>query len=68
LITWQAAHVRVETRSELTRGVTIADLLSSDRPPEKNCEIATAVDVDGFIALFLNRMATLSARTPQRRR
>jgi purine nucleosidase len=68
LITWQAAHVRVETRSELTRGVTIADLLSSDRPPEKNCEIATAVDVDGFIALFLNRMATLSALTRQRRR
>jgi purine nucleosidase len=63
LITWQAAHVRVETGSELTRGVTIADLLGSDRPPERNCEVATAVDADGFVELFLDRMSTLSALT-----
>jgi len=60
LITWSAAHVRVETGSEVTRGVTIADLLWSDDPPEQNCEIATAVDVDGFIQHFLDRMANLS--------
>lgn len=63
LVTWAPAHVVVETRSEATRGVTIADLLTSDCPPEPNCEIATAVDVDGFMGLFLDHMANLSQRT-----
>jgi inosine-uridine nucleoside N-ribohydrolase len=65
LVTWAPAHVAVETGSQVTRGVTIADLLTSDSPPEPNCEIATAVDVDGFTRLFLDRMASLSRRVGQ---
>jgi purine nucleosidase len=65
LVTWAPARVAVETGSRVTRGVTIADLLTSDRPPEPNCEIATSVDVDGFTRLFLDRMASLSQRVRQ---
>jgi inosine-uridine nucleoside N-ribohydrolase len=65
LVTWTPAHVAVETRSELTRGVTVADLLTTERPPERNCEIATAVDADAFTGLFVDRMASLSQLVEQ---
>jgi inosine-uridine nucleoside N-ribohydrolase len=65
LVTWAPAHVAVETASQVTRGVTIADLLTSDSPPEPNCEIATAVDVESFTRYFLDRMASLSQRVGQ---
>jgi purine nucleosidase len=55
---WKPAHVRVETASERTRGIAVADLLTSDRPPAPNCRIATGVDVDGFTAFFLDRIAS----------
>ena len=59
LVTWQDAHVAVETEGRFTRGVAVADLLMWQDPPEPNCRIATAVDAEGFRALFLERMAGL---------
>jgi purine nucleosidase len=59
LVTWQEAHVAVETAGRFTRGVAVADLLMWEDPPAPNCRIATAVDADAFRALFLERMAGL---------
>jgi purine nucleosidase len=59
LVTWRPAYVQVETVSRVTRGVVVADLLTSAEPPTANCQIATAVDVDGFIELFVARIATI---------
>jgi inosine-uridine nucleoside N-ribohydrolase len=59
LVTWQDAHVAVETAGRVTRGVAVADLLMWEDPPAPNCRIATAVDADAFRALFLERMAGL---------
>jgi purine nucleosidase len=59
LVTWQDAHVAVETAGRVTRGVAVADLLMWEDPPTPNCRIATDVDAGAFRALFLERMATL---------
>ncbi|MQA24246.1 MAG: ribonucleoside hydrolase [Micromonosporaceae bacterium] len=59
LVTWRAAHVAVETSSPVTRGVTVADFLTFAQPPPQNCHVATAVDVDGFTDLFVDRVANL---------
>jgi purine nucleosidase len=59
LLTWQPAFVAVETAGRLTRGVTYADLLTSDDPPQPNCEIATGVDAASFRDLFLAGLARL---------
>jgi purine nucleosidase len=59
LVTWRPAYVAVETAGEVARGVTVADLLGSDQPPQANCEIATAVDVEAFTELFLERVSAL---------
>jgi purine nucleosidase len=59
LITWTDAHVAVETAGRFTRGVAVADLLMWENPPTPNARIATAVDAEGFRALFLERMAGL---------
>jgi inosine-uridine nucleoside N-ribohydrolase len=59
LVGWQAAFVQVETSSEVTRGVMVADLLTSDEPPPANCRIAARVDSDAFIELFLDRLSVL---------
>ena len=59
LVTWQQAHVAVETAGRVTRGVAVADLLTWEDPPAPNCRIAAAVDADAFRELFLERMAAL---------
>ena len=59
LVTWRSARVDVETASPIARGVMVADLLTSQFPPAANCDIATAVDVDAFLDLFLQRLAAL---------
>jgi purine nucleosidase len=51
--------VQVETVSPVTRGVAVADLLTSAEPPEPNCRVATDVDVDRFIELFVARIASI---------
>lgn len=40
---WVDAHVRIETESELTRGVIVADLLMRRDPPAANARIAVGV-------------------------
>jgi purine nucleosidase len=59
LVTWRPAHVAVETSSPLTRGVAIADLLTSQSPPEPNCRIGVAVDAPGFLAYFFEQLGRL---------
>jgi purine nucleosidase len=59
LLTFRPAHVAVETTSPLTRGVAVADLLVWEDPPPANCQIAVAVDADGFLDYFLDRMRAL---------
>jgi purine nucleosidase len=59
MVTWQPAHVTVETASTATRGVAVADLLMWENPPTPNCRIATAVDASAFRQYFLDRMARL---------
>jgi inosine-uridine nucleoside N-ribohydrolase len=59
LVRWQPARVHVETASRITRGVTVADLLTSSDALEPNCLIATEVDSDAFLELFHHHMAAL---------
>jgi len=59
LITWTPAFVAVETAGQVTRGVTVADLLMAADPPRPNCEIGTAVQADEVTALLLERIASL---------
>jgi purine nucleosidase len=59
LVTWQPAQVQVEAASRLTRGVTVADLLTSIDAPAANCQIATRVDNVAFMELFLKHVAQL---------
>jgi purine nucleosidase len=59
LVTWQDAHVAVETVGRVTRGVAVADLLQWQDAPEPNCRIGVAVDADAFRELFLQRIARL---------
>ncbi|WP_250037138.1 nucleoside hydrolase [Paractinoplanes maris] len=59
LVTWRPARVEVEICSDITRGVTVADLLTSRNPPEPNCMVATEVDSVAFIEFFLNHVYSL---------
>lgn len=59
LVTWQDAHVQVETQSPVTRGVAVADLLLWENPPPVNARVAVGVDADAFRSYFLERMARL---------
>lgn len=58
-ITWRPAHVSVVTGDGIARGVMVTDLLTSANAPQPNCQIATAVDVDAFMAYFLDAVSTL---------
>lgn len=59
LVTWRPARVEVEVCSDITRGVTVADLLASRHPPQPNCLVATEVDSAAFIEFFLNHVYSL---------
>jgi purine nucleosidase len=59
LLTWRDAFVTVETATERTRGVAVADLLTGHRPPEPNCRIAVDVDVDAARRHLLGRLGSL---------
>ena len=58
LLTWREACVRVETSGAHTRGVAVADLLTTQPAPPANCRIAVGVDVDGFRAHLLECLAS----------
>lgn len=59
LLEWRGAHVAVETGTERTRGVAVADLLTTDDPPEPNAQVAVGVDVDRFRAHLLEELTRL---------
>lgn len=56
LLTWTPAHVDVVTQDGVGRGIAVADLLTGREAPTPNVSVATAVDVDGFMAYFLDRI------------
>ena len=58
-MTWQPAHVAVETTSPVTRGIAIADLGRRESAPTPNAQVAVAVDAAAFMAYFLDQIATL---------
>lgn len=58
-ITWRQAHVSVVTGDGIARGVMVTDMLTSATAPEPNCRIATAVDVEAFMAYFLDAVTKL---------
>ena len=58
LLTTEYRNVEVETQSDLCRGRTVVDRWSrTDRAP--NAHVAVEVDADGFLALLLERIASL---------
>jgi purine nucleosidase len=59
LLTWRDAYVTLEIGAERTRGVAVADLLSTDSPPQPNCRVAVDVDVDGFLAHLVDMLGRL---------
>lgn len=59
LLTWQDAHVQVETVSELARGLVVADRgLALAHPGPVNASVAVDTSVDDFRRLFLDRIST----------
>jgi purine nucleosidase len=59
LLIWRQARVVVETSGTRTRGVAVADLLTTPNSGPPNCRIALDVDAPAFLDLFLGRIATL---------
>ncbi|TDE97553.1 nucleoside hydrolase [Occultella glacieicola] len=59
LLTWVPAHVEVVAGDEVGRGIAVTDLLTGRDAPPANASVATAVDVDGFMTYFLDRIAAL---------
>ncbi|SLN60098.1 nucleoside hydrolase [Pseudooctadecabacter jejudonensis] len=58
LFTGRHINVEIETTSDLTLGMTVADWWGiTDRP--KNCTFIGDLDADGFYALLADRLATL---------
>ncbi len=58
LFTGRHINVEIETQSELTLGMTVADWWGvTDRTP--NCMFMGDLDADGFFALLAERLATL---------
>ena len=60
LVTTQALFVDVETRGEITTGMTVADPRRlTGRPP--NCDVAVAADVPTFLDRLVERVGGLAA-------
>jgi purine nucleosidase len=59
LVTWKPAYVDVVTGDGIARGVVVTDLLTSAEPPEPNCRIATGIDVEAFMKVFLDSVSSL---------
>jgi len=63
LITTEALYVDVETRGELTAGMTVADRRHlTGRPP--NLDVAVAADVPAFMDRLIERIGRLAADHP----
>lgn len=55
-----ARHVAVETRGELTRGMTVIDQRSVVERPATNCDVLTTVDGERGFALLIEAIAEFS--------
>lgn len=64
LFDWRPAFLQVETESDLTRGVVIADLLAAAAPPSPNALIAVDVDVDAAVRFLTGGLGTLRGSLP----
>ena len=67
LITTEALYVDVETRGELTSGMTVADRRHlTGKPP--NVDVAATADIDAFLKRLIERVGALAAarETPSR--
>jgi purine nucleosidase len=67
LITTQALYVDVETRGELTSGMTVADRRHlTGKPP--NVDVAATADIDRFLQRLIERVGALAGarETPSR--
>jgi purine nucleosidase len=63
LVTTEALYVDVETRGELTSGMTVADRRRlTGRPP--NLDVAVSADVTAFMDRFIERVGGLAADHP----
>ena len=58
LFAGRACHVRIETASETTLGMTVVDWWDVTEAP-KNCRVIDQIDDDGFFALLTERLAAL---------
>jgi inosine-uridine nucleoside N-ribohydrolase len=57
LVKKENMHIKVETRGEFTRGVTVvADTPYRSKKGDSNVDVCTDVDSDRFIDFFLNRI------------
>lgn len=59
LATWRDVYVDVVTGDGVGRGVMVTDLLHSKDGRAPNCRIAIDVDVDAFMARFLDAISSL---------
>ena len=63
LVTTEALYVDVETRGELTAGMTVADRRRlTGRPP--NLDVAVTADVPAFMDRLVERIGRLAADHP----
>ncbi len=54
------AHVDVETRGRLTRGMTVIDQRNLLEVPDANCDLLTKIDVDAGFAIINEAIAHFS--------
>jgi inosine-uridine nucleoside N-ribohydrolase len=60
LVKTQPLHVQVETRGEITAGMTVADRRLFRAVGTPNMEVALEVDTDRFLSLFMERLCRRS--------
>ena len=53
------AFVQVETSSDLTQGMTVADLRPERPRPKPNARVCVGVDVEAFLQRFFDRILQL---------
>ena len=51
-----AAFVQVETSSDLTQGMTVADLRTERSRPKPNARVCVGVNADAFLQYFFDRI------------
>ncbi len=62
-ITTEPMHVQIETRGEVTEGMTLADRrpINPEWKPPPNAQVAVGVEADRFVAFFLERLLARGA-------